>query len=256
MTLSRGLLGKELREGRWKWMIGGGALLLTALSLPFGFEFLSSLFAAAPPLPEPWGTAISRQMSDYTTYLWLNWYGKNLFQLVVVIAAILGAAPLAGEKSRQSMEFLLAQPVSRAAIFRTKYLAGLALLWGVIVVSTLSMGPSSAMIEHSLNLPSFLRGLPVTLAAAALFYSIAWVYSALFSEQLKAALAAGATSTGLIALGWIPALKQFSLGTYLAATHTLQTGEIRWDVTLLLLGLSLLCAAAAWRIFRSQKTLT
>ncbi len=255
MRLNPGLLGKELREARWKWIIGGGALLVTALLLPFGFDILRSFLSDAPPLPEAWGSLVSSQLGDYTTYLWMNWYGKNLFQLVVVIAVLLGAAPLAGERSRRSMEFLLSQPISRATIFQTKYVSGLTLLWSIIIVTTVAMGPSSAAAGHSLDLLRFIRGLPVTLAGASLFYAISWVYSALLSEEIKAVLAGGATCAALIVIGWIPALKPVSLSNHLAAAQTLQSNDIRWDVTLVLLGLSLVCIGVAWRIFKYQRTM-
>ncbi len=252
MRLSLPLLAKELREARWKWIVGGGALLVTMLTLCLMFDFLSSMAAEGIPLPEPWASQVLRQMRDYGVYAWLNWYGKNLYQIVLVIAVILGSAPLTGERSLGTLEFLLSQPLGRRCIFITKFTGGLLVLWLLVVLSTLAVGPCSWLAGHTLDLGGFLRGLPVSLGAAALFYSITFLFSAILrSEPLKVALVSGVTSAGLLALGSIPALRDISLARHLAAAGTLEGGPIRWDVSLLLLAASLACALAAERMFRN-----
>ncbi len=246
------LLTKELREARWKWIVGGAVMLATALALSFMFDFLASMTEGGIPLPEPWFSQVQQQMQDYEVYVWLNWYGKNFFQIMLVIAVILGAASLTGERSSGTLEFLLSQPLGRWSIFVTKFTAGLLVLWLLGIAGTLVMGPVSWLAGHDLHLGAFMRGLPVSLGAAALFYSVAFLLSAVLrSEPLKVALISAVALAGVLMLGSIPALGDFSLVRHLTAARTMAGGPIRWDVTLLLLLVSLASAFAGERVFRN-----
>ena len=113
MTLFR----KELREARWKLIVGVGIAALTGAFLPYGFDILKESTRMIGDIP--WMSGIQRQIeaqaSDYRLYLWANWYGKNLPQYLLVLVAIVGGASLAGEVLAPFSS--CSRPVSRKQVF-------------------------------------------------------------------------------------------------------------------------------------------
>lgn len=122
----RALYLKELREIRWKLII---MLLITAFvgaSLPLMFDMFKKsiqMFTGIPLLGDL-QHEMEAQASDFSLYLWANWYSKNLPQILLVLAAISGGPMLAGERASGTFQFLLSRPVSRLQVFVSKYAAG------------------------------------------------------------------------------------------------------------------------------------
>lgn len=251
MRAAWSLFRKELREARWKWIISLLLLALTASSLPLMYSPLRGIIGDLQ-IPAPWAKSINRQMEDYHLYIWLNWYGKNLYQFIIVTACIFGAAPLTAERSRGSAELLLAQPLSRRCIFAVKYSAGLLVLWMVIAISTLVIVPASMLAGLSLDASLFVRGLPVNLAAALFFYTITWVVSIRLEDTLMAALTGGLISFLLVAAGWIPVLGRFSILKCLAAESTMSGGPVAWKAVIGFVLLAGLGSLAAYRLFERE----
>jgi len=248
MRFSWPLFAKEMREARWKWAIGGALLLLTAISLPLLFPYLEQIMEGVD-LPGPWGSALDAQMRDYGAYIWFNWYGKNLFQFLLVLAAVLGASSVSGERARGSWELLLCQPLSRAEIFFSKYAAGLVLLLAVAAAATVSLIPLSWLTGRNLQLSWLVKGLPATAGAAALFYSVSWISGVLLDDSLKAAAAGAAGCVAILAVGWFPPLQRISLSRHVTAARTMRTGAVDWSAVVVLILLSAAATAAAYRTY-------
>ncbi len=251
MRFSWAVFVKEMREARWKWIIGGAFLFLTGASLPLLFPYLQQMMQGIT-LPGPWASALDAQLRNYPAYLWLNWYGKNLFQFLLVMAALLGGSSISAERSRGSWEFLLAQPVSKTAVFISKYAAGLVLLFAVAAVPTVFLAPLSRLIGEYIQLTWFIRGLPVTLASASLFYSLCWILGVILDDSLKAAAAGAACCVAVLAIGWFPALQRIALSRHLAAVGTMQTGAVDWPAVAAITLLSAAAAGAAYQLYRGR----
>ncbi len=242
---------KELREARWKWIIAGGSLLLTAVALPVLFPYMETLLRGVS-LPQSLSSLIEPQVENYALYIWMNWYGKNLFQIALVLAAVLGASPITSEKARGSWEFLLSQPLSKKSVFFSKYFAGLSILILTTVIMTCSIVPLSRLADQSINLGWFIRGLPVSIAAAAMIYSISWLAGILLDDTLQAAVAGLACLAGMIASGWIPQLEPISLTRHLAALKTMRTGMVDLAAFAVLTLVSTLIVIVSYTIFMKQ----
>ncbi len=248
------LLRKEFRECRWRWIGAAIALLLTAISLPPMFGFLGALLGGVE-LPGFIGRSLTGQLEDYSTYLWMNWYGKNLFQIVLVVAAILGGSALPAERSRGSLDFLLSLPVSRGTVFWSKYAAGLLALWGLIAASTLLLiGPLSWASGYTPEFVHFLSALPINFAGAALLYGIAWRMGIVSREPLVSTVIGGGIGVGIILVGSLfPGLRTLSLAHHMAAAGSFQRGAVDWLAVAIILAIALVLAIWSARSFERAR---
>ncbi len=105
----RALLFKEMREGRWKYLIAAAVLVALGVSIPVMYNFVVDMLntlmqddAVPPALLE----LVSPELLELSTYLWGNWHMKNLYQAMVVIALVFGSGTIAGEFSRGTAQFL------------------------------------------------------------------------------------------------------------------------------------------------------
>jgi len=205
--LSAAVLRKEWRETAWKHILALVLLSATGISLPFMFEWLQKIpieFGGAL------GEAYRRQMSDFGLYMWANWYGKNLYQLLTVYAVFVGMAQVAGEVGRNTAGFLFSKPLSRETIYRSKFAAGAAAMITVAMAATVLAYLACLLAGKALP-PSFLAGMAVNAAGLLLMYSLALMFSTVFDDQLKAAGAACAALLVIALPGWIPGWGMYSL---------------------------------------------
>ena len=201
------LLKKEFRESAWKHALALVVLSALGVSLPFMFEWLGKLHM---DIGGVLGEAYRRQMSDFTLYMWANWYGKNLYQVLVIYAVVVGMAQVAGEVDRNTAGFLFSKPLGRSTIYRAKFTAGATGMLGVMTAATLLTFLAAQVAGH--DLPAlFLAGLVVNAAGLLVIYSLALMFSVLLDDQLKAGAAAFGAALALGIPGWVPGCGMYSL---------------------------------------------
>ncbi len=205
--INAALMKKELRETAWKHVLALAVLSAIGVTLPFVFDWLGKFQVE---IGGALGEAYRRQMSDFTLYMWANWYGKNLYQMLVIYAVVVGMAQLAGESARRTAGFLFSKPLGREAIYRTKFIAGAS---AMIAVMTVATGLTYlAVFAAGKEVPVlFMAGLVVNAAGLLLIYSLALMFSVLFDDQLKAGAAAFGTALVLGIPGWIPGWGMYSI---------------------------------------------
>jgi ABC-2 type transport system permease protein len=106
---------------------------------------------------------------------------------MLAIALVIGFSgfAIAGEVEKGTIEFLLAEPISRARLFVSRYLAGLLMLVIFVVFSILVAIPLCQMYHisfttdhfYTMALLSFLFGLAI--------YSLGMMFTAIFSDKGK-----------------------------------------------------------------------
>ena len=229
---------KEWRENAWKLAIGGGVAGALAVLVPVAYDLLAPLLQGVE-LPGALGEAVKRQLGDFRTYLWINWYGKNLYQVLAVLAILLGMGTVAGEVSRRTSAFLLSRPLRRETVLRSKALVGLAGLAGVAAGSTAVLVAASALAGYPVDPAWFLAGLPLAVAGSWAVYALAVYASTMFDEPLKAGAAAFVVVLALGLPGWFRSTRVLSPFYHMKGLAVLEGAPAAWPG-----GLSLLLLAA------------
>jgi len=201
------VMKKELRETAWKHALALVLLSVLGITLPFVFEWMGKFQV---DIGGALGETYRRQMSDFTLYMWANWYSKNLYQILVIYAVVVGMAQLAGETGRNTAGFLFSKPLGRETIYRSKFIAGAAAMLTVMTVATTLT--YLAALTAGKGLPAlFMAGLVVNAAGLLLIYSLALMFSVIFDDQLKAGAAACGVALVLSIPGWIPGYGMYSV---------------------------------------------
>ncbi len=88
MMFSMTLFKKELREFRWKIIIGLVFFIITAASIPLTFNYIKELLHFIPEMPGLEG--FDRYLANFNIYTWSQWSGKNLYSCQSSRYGILG----------------------------------------------------------------------------------------------------------------------------------------------------------------------
>lgn len=246
---SKPLLAKELRQLRWKLVIGLLLLSLIGVSYPFVHNTLVSFLQGGLPENLPFG--ISREilpsLNNYTIAVYSNWNAKNLPQIGVLFAVLLGMSLLANEYELDTISFLLATGLSRRTIFWTKVAAGLIALLVMVAVPSLALLPATRLAGHQFEHLRWLWGSLVTVSGLVLFYAISVWWSVRLRDGLKAGLLTGVIAIVLMLLPVVPGLAVLSPFARMAGyPYFIGTAGFPW---LTLAGLLLLAGLILWTAY-------
>lgn len=207
------LLRKELREMRWKLVVGLLILLVTAVSYPFMHEWLIGYLSVSVPddLQLPFGLSLEgiKAMNDFTFAVYSNWNAKNLQQIGAILAILLGMGLLAAEYEHDTMSFLLTNGLSRPAVFWTKVAAGLLGLVLLVGVPTLAIFPATALAGLQMQHYRIIGATVVGFAGLTMIFALSVLFSAIIRDALKAGLVTGCFAIGLGLLGVVPGLGKY-----------------------------------------------
>lgn len=116
------LLKKEMREKRWKFLIGLAIFLVSNITLPFLYDTIEKIInrnAMTPGMERFLGS-----LNTFDAYLWSQW-AKTMNQYGAILAILLGMGAVSPEVSSRTIEFLLTKPVRRSQVFAKKIPGGL-----------------------------------------------------------------------------------------------------------------------------------
>lgn len=251
----RAVIRKEVRESAWKLWLGVGLLILFGGMLGPMFELLGGVL---PPgilelLPAWLRGPLGDMLGDYQTYLWYNWYGKNLYQMMTLFAVVFGAGIVAGEVSHRTSGFLHSKPVGRAAVLYAKYGVALGVLWAAALAGTAAAVAGSVYAGHPVDIGRFLLGLPAALAGTAAVLAVVLVASVSARESMKAAALGAVWLLALSTASVVRPLRPFSLFVRMAGGRTALTGQVEWVAVLVMFGAAALLLGVASRLFRSKE---
>jgi ABC-type transport system involved in multi-copper enzyme maturation permease subunit len=249
----RAIIRKEARESLWKIWLSVGILVVIGGSLGPMYGLLGSLLpqGLVESLPDWLKGPLMQQLHSYRTYIWGNWYGKNLYQMLTLLSVVFGAGLIAGEVSRGSAGFLFSKPVRRGSVLRAKYLVALALLWASAVAGTVAAVLASSLAGHAVDVLWFLTGLPAAMAGTALLLAIALVLSVASRDTVKAAAMTFVVFLLLSVTAFFRPLRWLWVFGHMTAIRTLASGQIDWAaVAAMLLASALFVACAGWLLDR------
>lgn len=245
---------KELRETRWKLIIGLAIAVVTAASLPFAFELVKSSAGIFDDIPMMEGIrkAIEAQASDYRLYLWANWFGKNLPQYLIMLAAIVGGPSLAGERSAGTLQFLLSRPVSRAQVFLAKYAAGAVVIAATVIGGTIATLIATYASDRPVDVLWFLSPIAVQVLGGLCLLSLAMLFSALFDDAVKAGVIAGAAGMVLTTIESVGPLRGRLIFGMMTEGRSLRLGVPNPVPLLILTATAGAVGFLAYQVFRKR----
>jgi len=261
------LLRKEMRDQVLVTVIVTVLLIVTIGLIVFTYPILKSLpelksITETAPELEKFGDLagqITRILSDYSYYLWSQWFPKNLVQIAAIFAIVLGVMAFGNEYSAHTFEYLLTRPVRRRDVFAAKIGARL-LIVAVVVYGTSAL----YTIVGYLADPRALGRVPVGEFAAAatgvfLVCSLAFAIAVAFVVRMKKVLSSLLASIGVLLLASTAlTLLESKLPRALRLNEQLLGQSVYEDATLALGPVMVVVAAivvllwAGWNVFRQQ----
>jgi len=254
----RALAWKELRENRWKYVVGTVILIAVALAVALLFDFVREMLEGllggpgTGVLPPALDRIIQAQFSNYFIYAWSNWYGKNLYQIMAILAIVLGMGLVAAESTNRTLSFLLTRPVSRRRVLLVKLGVGVAALAVIVAVSSLTVVLASRLTGHYVPFGPFMLGAMGAWAGSTLIFTLAALMSILFSDQVKAGLAATVVAAIMSIPSWIPSLRWLSVFRRMQGFSAMMLGEPDWSGFAVMLTFSAGIALAAVYLFERR----
>ena len=235
------LFKKEIRENRTKFIIFFLLFSILGGSLPFFHNLIKDIFRGMGMLINMeilinLSSELEFILDSYDNYLWSQWTAKNLMQFTVVAAIVLGMSPLAGEAAYGTAVFLLSKPIKRQKIFTSKIAAGIFLLATCVFGSTFVLILSSILKGFSINISALLISVAITFAGGVVIYVGTIIFSALFTDSIKAGVAATLFWVVASVPGYFRATASFSIFRQMSAVDYWIYGE---NPTILLLTLLL-----------------
>lgn len=233
----RALLHKEMREGRWKYMVAAVVMIVLGASVPILFEFVGKVLEETP-IPPPLLDMLPPDLLELPTYVWSNWHAKTLYQAMVVMALVFGSAAIAGEFHRGTAQFLFSRAVPRGAVVLVKLAVDLAGMASSAVVGTLAVD-IGARLMHGFAPPiTYYTALLPTIVGAAFVYAIALLASTRIDDPVKAGVAAAAVAAVLSVPSFIPEWHHVSVYVHMTGRAVLRGGPFPWGAVAVIAGLA------------------
>ena len=193
----------------------------------------------------------------YTAYAAVQLFFKGTNVVGVAAAVVFGPGMIARERENQTLEFLLARPVSRGRLLWSKFLVTALAITVPIFVTSWTAIPISTTIDEKLGF------WPVTLAAfhASVFAITILAFTCLFSIKLRTQVHVAAAIGGLLILNlgmfFIPIVRVASVfrATDFYVYGPVMAGNVGfaglfWSTTVWLLLAAVAAWTAAWLLFR------
>jgi ABC-2 type transport system permease protein len=179
--------------------------------------------------------------------------------LVIAIGVGIAGSAIAGEIEKNTIETLLAQPISRTKLFFSKYLAGLANIIIFTLISIYSIVPLAEIYNLEYATDNYFLFVSISFLFALSIYSISFLISSLTSKKSLVSF----ISVGIIVLMYVlnivanlkesvESIKYSSFFYYYNPTNLLGNGEILDYTYLAFGGTILLSTIAAWYIFNRR----
>lgn len=160
----------------------------------------------------PEGVAKAFNLQDYNLSVFESYISTEEFSLIWPILLLIMSISFAGgmiaaEIEKGTIEILLAQPITRAKFFTSRYLAGLSLIAAYIVVTIIVTIILAKLFGISLQLSHY----PPLALSGFLFawamYAIATLFSAIFSDKGKVYFISAGLLVLMYALNIVSGLK-------------------------------------------------
>jgi hypothetical protein len=184
---------KSWLETRWRFLIGFVLLVGSAATLVFLYPELQKLVPLASSMDL--GGSLGGQIKEgaelagsYGGYVWSQWFRQNLRQTWTVFAVLIGTGGLLAQTSGGAALFTLSMPVSRSRLLGVRAATGLLELLGLAVIPSLVLTLLSPAVGQTYSVVNALIHGLCLFVGGAVFFSMAFLLSTVFSDLWRPAL--------------------------------------------------------------------
>lgn len=224
---------KSWLETRWRFVIGLALLMLSAAGTVLAYPYVLELLPMArPDLGGEIGRRVSEAMElsrDYRGYVWSEWFRQNLTQTWTLFAVLLGTGGLLSQASGGGALFTLSLPVTRTRVLGVRAATGLTELLVLAFVPSLVLPVLSPTIGQTYGIGDALIHSACLFIAGAVFFSLAFLLSTVFSDVWRPLLIALCVATVLALFEQVfRDLSRYGLFRVMSAEVYFRGGGLPW----------------------------
>jgi ABC-2 type transport system permease protein len=225
---------KAWLETRWRFLIGFVVLAFSACGVVIGYPKVLELMPLVPAADV--GGELGRRIREaaelartYRGYVWSQWFGQNLVQTWTLFAVILGTGGLLSQASGGGALFTLSLPVTRNRLLAVRAATGLLELLALAVIPSLLLPVLSPAVGQTYGVADAMIHGACLFIAGAVFFSLAFMLSTVFSDVWRPLLIALCAAFGLGLLEEIsPDLSRWGLFRVMTAEVYFRDGGLPW----------------------------
>ncbi len=151
------------------------------------------------------------QTTAYNAYMAMQLFFKGTNIVALAFAVLLGTGIIARERENQTLEFLLARPISRSRVLRSKVLVIAATMVVPIFLTSMSAVPLSWLVEENLDPWRVLGASTHAAAFALLFLAVTTAVSVVCRNQVHVAAIVGAFIVIQVVLFFVQVIRVVSV---------------------------------------------
>lgn len=224
---------KAWRETRWRFFIGLLLLCASCAVVVLTQPMVAGLpLGDMPSLNESLRELVREAlalMTTYPGYVWSQWFGKNLLQLWMFFAVIIGVGGIVAEGARGSALWTLSLPVTRRRLFGVRAGVGALELLALALVPSLLIPLLSRFIGKSYPVGDILVHSLLMFVGGLSVYCLALLLSSVFAEQLKAIIIGVVLVFGVSLLPLLDArVTPYMFATLMSGEKYFKTGGLPW----------------------------
>ncbi|MGB9790601.1 ABC transporter permease [Thermotoga caldifontis] len=192
------------------------------------------------------------RLSEWSFFIYTQWFGKNLGQFVPILATIMAFPLFARETENGTMEFLLARN-SREKVFWSKTCVASLVLIAQMFVFSLLPGIYSWLASKDFKYEYLAAYTVHTIVGSLFWFMLTMMFSVVYDDQVKPIL----TTVGILAsttvVGIFKPLRFMNTYTYILGGKILSTGRMDVPYTLGLLVLIVLLLICSYVLFLKKE---
>ncbi|MBO8160428.1 MAG: ABC transporter permease subunit [Thermosipho sp. (in: Bacteria)] len=198
------------------------------------------------------GENFIEQLKEWNFYIYSQWFGKNFGQIIPILAIIIAFPLFSREYENGTIDFLLTR-ASRKKVFLNKFLLSILVL--TLEITVLSFLPLiySWIFSKDFIISHTFKFLVHSLIGGIFWYSITFLFTTYFNDQVKPILSSIVVLGASTALGIIKPLKFLNTYNYILGSTIFNSGTINWKYSLALIMLSILFITISYSIFKRKE---
>jgi hypothetical protein len=246
---------KSWLETRWRFVIGLALLVLSAAGAVIFYPKAMELLTLVPAIEVSGelGRRIkegAELMRDYRGYVWSQWLRQSMTNMLTLFAVLLGTGGLLAQTSGGGALFTLALPVSRDRLLGVRAATGLAELLALAVIPPLLLPLLSPAVGQTYGIGDALIHGACLFFASAVFFSLAFLLSTIFSDVWRPALLALCVASVLaLSEPFVPELSRYGIFHLMTGEGYFRGGGLPW------LGLLASAAVSAAMVYAAARNI-
>lgn len=192
------------------------------------------------------------RLSDWSFYIYTQWFGKNLGQFIPILAMIMAFPLFARETENGTMEYLLTRN-SRKKVFWSKVCIAITVLTVQMLTFSLLPGIYSWFASQDFKY-EYLGAYTIhTLVGALFWFTLTVLFSVMYDDQVKPIL----TTVGILAsstvIGIFKPLRFMNTYSYILGSRIISTGKMDVTYTVSLLSVIAVILMSSYAIFLKKE---